>query len=119
MSVETSKPGSDAGSSGAPASAHLFPLFGHGIVGRLRLAHATAGAGLQPLTRLQSLKWWFLDNARRPLCLLIGCRFEAPVFQSNRLYFCARCTREMFGRTFADLEPASLDEDDRWCEELQ
>lgn len=93
----------------------VFPLFGHGITGTRRLVHAIReDSSLKPLTRLQAVKWAILDNIRRPICLAVGCRFDTPVFQSNRLYFCTRCTREMFGRTFADLQPEPWSEEDDW-----
>lgn len=88
------------------------PLFGHGIVGQLRMVHACQDGSLKPLTPLQAVKWWIVDNVRRPLCLLVGCRFDTPVFRSNRLYFCTRCTREMFGRRFADLQPEPFSDSD-------
>lgn len=40
-------------------------------------------------------------------------RYESPVIRSNCLYFCSRCDKEMFGRTFDDLlnmEPLSDEE---------
>ena len=98
----------------------FFPLLGHGIVGTRRMVHACNDGSLKPLTPLQAVKWAVLDNIRRPICLVVGCHFDTPVFQSNRLYFCTRCTREMFGRTFADLQPVSLDdiEANDWSDDL-
>lgn len=47
------------------------------------------------------VQWWLW----RAVCALRGCWYESPVFRSNRLYFCTRCKREMFGRSFEDLTP--------------
>lgn len=44
------------------------------------------------------------------VCHFKGCRFDAPFFHSNCLYFCPRCGKEMLGRTWDDIEPMT-DED--------
>lgn len=46
------------------------------------------------------------------LCMLSGCKYsfhQSGVWHTNTLYFCQRCGREQFGRTFEDLEPISDD----------
>lgn len=46
----------------------------------------------------------------------LGCRllgrhqYDTPVFHSNCLYFCVHCGRELLGRTFDDISPMTLDE---------
>jgi len=44
------------------------------------------------------------------VCRVKGCHYDTPVFSGNTLYFCTRCSKELTGRTFADLQPMS-DED--------
>jgi len=58
---------------------------------------------------------------KRQICKIKGHRYEAPVFFTNMLFFCKHCGAEMFGRTFADLEPMTeeerqlmLDSEDWW-----
>jgi len=48
------------------------------------------------------------------VCWFRGHQYNTPVFESNVLYPCARCGREMFDRTFDDIEPLS----DEQLEEL-
>ncbi|TFZ02097.1 hypothetical protein [Ramlibacter humi] len=100
----------------------LFSRLGLGIVGRGRLGYSLADIlGLSakpfngtPAERLRSLWSWTLDAVRRPWCIATGCNFDTPVIRSWCLYTCTRCGCEMLGRTFADLEPAPVDDDDRF-----
>lgn len=52
--------------------------------------------------------WWRLCDgaAFHFVCRFIGCNFDTPVFRSDCLYFCTRCSGELTGRTFADLVPS-------------
>lgn len=43
-------------------------------------------------------------------CKTRGHFYDTPVFTSNCLYFCVRCDREMFDRTFDDLTPMTDEE---------
>jgi hypothetical protein len=49
---------------------------------------------------LRSLRQAF---ARRFVCPARGHRYDTPDFNLCTLYFCARCGKEMFDRTFEDL----------------
>lgn len=40
---------------------------------------------------------------RRLLCRVRGHVYDTPHFRADHLYFCSRCGREMFDRTFDDL----------------
>ena len=40
---------------------------------------------------------------RRWLCRVRGHAYDTPCFRADHLYFCTRCGREMFDRTFEDL----------------
>lgn len=51
---------------------------------------------------------------RQLVCKVRGHRYDTPVFMSNCLYFCSCCGREMFDRTFEDIEPLT----DEQMEEL-
>ena len=78
----------------------LFPLFGHGNVGPM-------SPDFHPRTARQ----W----AGRMRCLAVGCRYETPSFDAFTLYACARCSCEMLGRGWADIEPRPFDQDnDDW-----
>lgn len=47
------------------------------------------------------------------LCIMFGCKFDFGPFgawHSNRLYFCQRCGREQFDRTFEDIQPMNDEE---------
>ncbi|HJW25155.1 MAG TPA: hypothetical protein VJ576_09675 [Rhodocyclaceae bacterium] len=44
------------------------------------------------------------------VCRFRGHNYGAPVFRLNCLYPCTRCGREMFDRTFDDIEPLIDDE---------
>lgn len=59
--------------------------------------------------------WWKLcDAAGALVCKARGkCRYDTYCFQTNVLYFCVRCSKEMFNRTFDDIEPLS-EEDHEW-----
>lgn len=80
----------------------LFPLMGHGITGPVG-----------PLFRPTTARQWLA----RPLCLVVGCEYRTTEFRSWCLYACARCSCEMFGRTFDDIEPAPSDDDNWWHDE--
>lgn len=100
----------------------LFPMFGNGfLAGPGTLIDALASdTSLAPLTPLQKLRWTVKTGLGRLVCMVQGCHFKTPYFQSNRLYFCTRCDREMFGRTFEDLTPEPMDEVDwPWWEDGQ
>lgn len=49
-------------------------------------------------------------RAMQPVCLVRGHRYDTPFFMTNCLYFCARCGREMMGRTSADIKPLTDEE---------
>lgn len=46
-------------------------------------------------------------------CRIAGHRYNFPYFKTNALYFCTRCSKEMFDRTLDDLRamPPMSDED--------
>ncbi len=57
---------------------------------------------------------------KRLICKIRGHKYLTRTFTSNALYFCDRCGKEMFDRTFADLEPMTQEERDylldvEWC----
>ncbi|HJW55856.1 MAG TPA: hypothetical protein VJ577_11330 [Burkholderiaceae bacterium] len=56
------------------------------------------------------MRYTMVQNIKRAVCLIRGHSYNTPEFRGNSLYFCSRCGREMFGRTFADIEPMSDDE---------
>ena len=60
------------------------------------------------VTRWQVERW--LEAIGSLVCLVKGCHYDTPVFNTNSLHFCTRCGKELTGRTFADLQPMS-DED--------
>lgn len=43
----------------------------------------------------------------RASCSTRGHQYDNTEFVGNSLYFCTRCRREMFERTFDDIEPMS------------
>ena len=57
------------------------------------------------------LLWKTRWRLMRVVCLFRGHHYNTPTFTSNVLYLCTRCRREMFDRTFADIEPMS---DEEW-----
>ena len=60
--------------------------------------------------------------ARRFICPARGHRYDTPDFTVNCLYHCARCGKEMFDRTFADLRalpPLSDEQMDAQLRELE
>lgn len=46
------------------------------------------------------------------VCRFKGCRYDVhfPFYSINALYLCARCGKELAGRTFADLQPMPDDD---------
>lgn len=46
----------------------------------------------------------------KAVCSIKGCHYDTPVIDSYSLYFCSRCGREVFDRTFADLAPIPQEE---------
>jgi hypothetical protein len=55
---------------------------------------------------------------RRFICKIMGHHYPTLTFTSNVLYFCSRCGKEMFDRSFDDLEPMSEDERDAFLDDL-
>lgn len=54
------------------------------------------------------LKWL----VKRIACFFVGHRYETDSFCFTHLYFCERCNREMFGRSFDDLREMLAEETD-------
>lgn len=70
--------------------------------------------------KLAALRYRLRCAVGRVVCLVRRrCRFDTPVFRTNRLYFCARCGREMLGRTFDDLVPEPWSDSDRFADDWQ
>ncbi len=59
--------------------------------------------------KVRAIKKYHLARAR---CSARGHLYLSPTFRCNVLYFCARCHREMFDRTFDDIDPMTDDEID-------
>ncbi len=55
---------------------------------------------------------------RRFVCKIKGHHYPTLTFTSNALYFCSRCGKEMFDRTFDDLVPMTADERDAFIDDL-
>lgn len=64
----------------------------------------------QVLNVILGIKWAVRDFLGGLVCQFRGHDYPFYEIHSYSLYFCTRCHREMFGRTFADLRPMS-DED--------
>lgn len=65
-------------------------------------------------TKLLSALQGFVAKAKQfindLMCDKYGHQYDTPVFHSKCLYFCKRCGKEMFDRSFQDIEPLTDDE---------